>query len=202
MEEARKTRKTKASKLTRTINELLNAVSTRSANIELEEKIKNVKLAMNDVAIVNDEIIGLIPDDDKDTLEQQNRWYNDYDNRALMAIREARNLLEDKPDNRMSHIKLAKLEIPNFSGDYRNYMKWKSQFQRYTKQCDEEVKYDYLYRHSKGNAHKIVNGSQTYADAIAKLDKEFGDVNYTLKLLVDDIRAVNVVRRGDHLSFI
>ena len=74
MEEARKTRKTKASKLTRTINELLNAVSTRSANIELEEKIKNVKLAMNDVAIVNDEIIGLIPDDDKDTLEQQNRW--------------------------------------------------------------------------------------------------------------------------------
>ena len=71
MEELIKNRKTKAAKLTRVINELLNAVSTKSAIVELEEKISNVKIAMGDVASINDQIIDSLPDEDIEALERQ-----------------------------------------------------------------------------------------------------------------------------------
>ena len=145
-----------------------------------------------------------------DGVDTQMKWYEDYDQRSCKAIKEARDAikLREQAVNTGSrpiaqpHVKLAKLEMQYFSSDYRNYLKWKSQFERYTKHCDDEVKYDYLYNYTKGNAHRIVTGTQKYSDAMLKLDKEFRDVNYILKLLIDDIRALNVVRKGDTVSFV
>ena len=209
VEEQMKRRKTNASKVTRTINELLNAVKIVAAKDELIEKIEHVKSAIGSLGEVHDSIINLIPDEDKALVEEQFKWYNDYDLKATLAIKEARNLIESfHPTQKKQltaqldpHVKLAKLEIPKFASDYRNYLKWKSQFERYTRHCDDEVKYDYLYTNTQGAAHRIVTGTQKYQDAIFKL-KEFGDVNYTLKLLIDDIRALNLVKKGDHSSFI
>ena len=62
------------------------------------------------------------------------------------------------------------------------------------------MKYDYLYNYTKGGAHKIVSNTQMYTEAMLKLDKEFGDDNFILKLLIDDIRSLNDVKRGDYAS--
>ena len=88
------------------------------------------------------------------------KWYNEYDARTSCTIREAREYISDKypsPDKMPSaSIKLKELEIPKFEGDPKRFFKWKDIFERYTKGCNEQSKYDYLLTSTFGEPLRYV----------------------------------------------
>ena len=122
-----------------------------------------------------------------------------------MAINEARKMINEKTSKesnlRLMQPKIKKLEVPMFYSDHRYYHKWKEQFERYTKELDDEARYDYMFAYTKGEAHEIIRNKRSYKDAIKGLDKEFGNETFIMKLLIEDIRAMPGVKKGDYKSF-
>ena len=84
---------------------------------------------------------------------------------------------EDAPTTGAGFVKIQKLKIPVFESKPRKYLQWKETFNRYTVNLSQEVKYDYLLENTKGDAHDYVENSKTFENAIALLDKEFGNKN-------------------------
>ena len=207
MEDAKKHRTSKARIVTRRMNEVLNGIKSISLPGELNEKIHTLKNTMEELGKLQDEVILLIDESDQTTLETEENWYYEYDRKVNTAIKQGMIYIKDntKPPDvnpvTQSYVKLRKLEVPSFSSDRRNYLKWKVQFKRYTKHLDVETKYDYLFNYTKGDAHLIVCSKQNYPDAIGNLDKEFGNTHLIMKLLIDDIRNLHVVKKGDHKTF-
>ena len=63
------------------------------------------------------------------------------------------------------------------------------------------MKYDYMLNHTKGDVHRMIENKTNLRDAEATLDKEYGNVNFIMKLLIDDIRSLGIVKRNDSKSF-
>ena len=64
-----------------------------------------------------------------------------------------------------------------------------------------EVKYDYLLSATKGKSNDLVANRSTYREAMGNLDKEFGNIHMIMGLLIDDVRSLSVVRKGDFKGF-
>ena len=103
--------------------------------------------------------------------------------------------------NVIPNIRIQKLQVPKFDNSPTSYFKWKLTFERYMKQFDDETKYDYLYSYTEGISHEYVMNKSNYKDAIAILDEKFGNKHIILKSLLDEIRYLPVVKRGDYKTF-
>ena len=60
MQDCKKNRTLKARKLTRRTNELLNAVKIDAVKNDIEETIRTLKFAMDELGAVQDELLSLI----------------------------------------------------------------------------------------------------------------------------------------------
>ena len=83
---------------------------------EILEKIEKVKTTMDELGGIHDEIIDLLADEDAGAIEEQNKWYKEYDKKTSLAIKEARNAIEQREPTpaiarplAQAHVKLAKL---------------------------------------------------------------------------------------------
>ena len=210
--EAAKTERTKKARLvTRRMNEMLNCLKTEPLVTEVKEKIDTLKYAIGELGDIQDEVMSHIHDEDAQGIQDEETWYFNYDSKVNVAIKEGltyvnlntKTINTETVENVHTSMrgKLKKLEVPVFTSDHRNYYKWKEQFERYTRTLDDETRYDYLYTYTKGEAHEIIRNKQVYSEAIKGLDKEFGNTTYTMKLLIDDVRSMQMVRKGDHRAF-
>ena len=137
-----------------------NAVKGETQKRVIEDKMQNVKYAMEELGTLQDDVVSFIGDGDEDKhlLDTEEKWYYNYDKKANEAIKLANMYLEQSfPENRppsQSYVKLQRLEIPKFKSDPKNFHKCKGMFERYTKECGDEEKYDYsilpITRTSKG----------------------------------------------------
>ena len=151
MEDIKKRRANIAKKVTRRINELLNGVKNVIEKEDIVEKINNVKYAVEELGVVQDELIGSIDDDAN--VDEETEWYDGYDVKANLAIKEGRRYLVCKETSVAAlkqPIKLQKLEIPKFHSDTKSYFRWKEKFERFTAHFDLDSKYDYLFASTMG----------------------------------------------------
>ena len=206
----RKARTSKARMVTRKTNELSNAIKLEVHSVEINEKIRSLKFTMGELGELHDAVIENIPEGENNETEvaHDDEWYYRYDVMVDNVIKDANEYVIRKetpiPANEIpisTGVKLKKLEIPIFNSDHREYFKWKEMFERYTRKLDELTRYDYLFNHTKGESHGIIRGKQNYKEAIDGLDREFGNKTYAMKLLIDDIRRLGLVRKGDHKTF-
>ena len=111
---------------TRRINELLNGVKNVIEKEDRVEKINKVKYAVEELGVVQDELIGIIDDDA--TVAEETEWYDGYDVKANLAIKDGRRYLVYKEASAAAlkqPIKLQKLEIPKFHSDTKTFFRWK-----------------------------------------------------------------------------
>ena len=163
---------------------------------------------MDELGKLQDNVMEYVEDGTKE-FENEESWYDNYDTKVNMAIREAKEYMDRQytPPVRMFHgdmahmAKLKKLEIPTFRSEHREYFIWKKMFERYTEQLDDITKYDYLFTYTDGESNTLIKGKETYDSAIQILDREYGNKNYTMKLLIDDIRRLSIVRKGGYKAF-
>ena len=99
------------------------------------------------------------------------------------------------------YFKLQRLEVPKFHSEPKQYHKWKATFDRFTKECDDNAKYDYLLACTVGDTQHYVENRSNFTDAMIKLDEKYGNVHTMIGLLIDEIKSLPVVRKGDYKSF-
>ena len=190
---------------TRRINELSGAAKCDAHPNELKEKIQRVKEAMENLGLAFDGYIALLDgENEKDSIELAEKWYYEYDYRANCTIAHTNRLINPTTDIEKKtelNIKLEKLKLPVFNSCAKSYFRWKSTFERYIKHLDSQTKYEYLFSHTTGKAHEYVANNSDYRQAIAILDEKFGNKHVILKLLLDDIRRLQFVKRGDFVAF-
>ena len=63
------------------------------------------------------------------------------------------------------------------------------------------MKYDYLLNYTSGDSHKLIQNKRTFVDAEQCLEREYGNTNYVMKLLIDDIRKLKIVKKNDFKAF-
>ena len=182
MEEIKKRRTIHARRLTRKTNELYNAIKGEVHIIDIREKIGALKYCIEELGGVHDEYIENVDPEEKDTLAAEEKWYTKYDVATNDAIKSARDYIElteatNETTEKCKHVRLKKLEIPKFEGDPKDYYKWKSIYERYTKEYDDETKYDYLLNSMMGEARRYVENKATYDEAIIRLDEKYGNMN-------------------------
>ena len=204
MEDAKKSRATKARFVTRRVNEVNNGIKTVAEKDDIIEKIENLKVAMNELGRIHDEYMGYF-EDDPENLQKELKWYDEYDLKSNHAIKEGRRYIagiepwvDAKPP---VLVKLKKLEIPKFNADSKSFFKWKEKFERFTWHLDNDSKYDYLFVSTTGKAHHYVANKSNYDEAMDKLQEQYGNVHTILGTLIDEIKALSVVRKGDFRSF-
>ena len=204
MEDAKKERTSKARTLSRRIRELSNIIKSDGSIVEVEEKMAAVKYSFEQLGDLQDMVMEYLEDDVEGTA-QNVKWYDAYDEKVNWVILSARRYIEGNEktakDKDTIPVKLAKLKLPVFEGDHKNYLKWKETFERYTKDLTDDIKYDYLVSSTKGKGNEIVLSKKTYEEAISRLDKEFGDKLLIMSLLIEELRAVSIVRKGDFKAF-
>ena len=210
MDAAKKSRTNCARKLTRKSNELSNAIRGRSHISEIQEKIGTLKYCMEELGTVHDEYMGHfdVADEEVQTqIQKEDRWYMNYDMATNEVIKEARDYIDYvKAAHKTEHedakqVKLKKIEVPTFSGHAKDYYKWKSIFERYMKNRDDKTKYDYLLTSTTGEAKTYVENKATYAEAILRLDEKYGNIHVIMGILINDVKSLQIVRKGDFKSF-
>ena len=200
METAKRDRINKARTLTCCIKELYNVLKNGSSIIEVNEKISAVKYTFKELGDLQDNLISLIEDEDVETIDQNTAWYDNYDEKVNQSIiAHAREYIQHRETRTMNEVpvKLVRLTVPVFESDHKKYLKWKETFERYTNSLTEEVKYDYLLSCTKGKSNELVSNKKGYWEVLASLDKEFGNKLLIMGLLIDDLKSVPVVKRGD-----
>ena len=92
MDEVKKRRSSKAGTITRRVRELQNLIDIAADKLEITDKINNVKYAMDELGIVQDEyaLLAEAEEDNAKLLATIEKWYDEYDKTASRAIREAR----------------------------------------------------------------------------------------------------------------
>ena len=96
MEEATSDKTIRARMVTRRTNELSNGIDDELDNVEVEEKIRNLKYAMEDLGRAFDVYSGLLTDDK--ALEDATKWYKEYDTRSNSVIKRARLYMNESND--------------------------------------------------------------------------------------------------------
>ena len=203
MGDIKKRRTNIAKKVTRRINELLNGVKNVIEKEDIVDKINNEKYAVVELGVVQDELIGSIDDDAN--VDEQTEWYDGFDVKANLAIKEDRRYLVYKETSVAAlkqPIKLQKLEIPKFHSDTKSFFRWKEKFERYTAHLDPDSKYDYLFTSTTGDAYHYVENKNNYKEAMEKLEDYYGNVHTILGILIDEIKALPIVRNRDFKSFV
>ena len=160
-----------------------------------------MKIAIEDLGEVHDTLI-LEIGDEQTVLEEAEKWYYGYVDRADVVLRHARKSM--KSDVELvtpSSVKIKKLEVPKFNSSHKSYFKWKSTFERYTSGLDAAIKYDYLLSCTQGGSNEYVNNKSTYSEAISKLDNVFGNVHEIIRILLDEIRRIPPVKEFDFKAF-
>lgn len=202
MDELKKRRSSKAGTVTRRIRELNNVVSMKADKLEVNDRINNLKYALDELGIIQDEYMNLNASENPQIISEADKWYYEYDMRASKAIREAREYNYARERESEDHrFKLQKLEIPKFKSDMKTFFKWRSIFERLTRKCSDETKYDYLLNSTEGESRRYVENRNTYDDAMEKLNEKYGNVHTIIGLLIDEIKKLNMVKRGDFVSF-
>ena len=210
MEEAKKTRATAARKVTRKSNELCNALRSGSHISEIQEKIGTLKYCMEELGTAHDECMGHFDyADDANTaeIEKEEKWYTNYDLKTNDTVEKAREYInsvktEEKEKNEEAkQVKLKEIEVPQFSGHAKDYYKWKSLFERYMKNRNDETKYDYLLTSTMGEAKTYVENKTTYVEAMTRLDEKYGNIHIIMGILINDVKSIQLVRKGDFKSF-
>ena len=207
MEDVKKRRTAQAKLVTRRVTTLLNGINCEVPKDEIEEKINNLKSAVGQLGLIQDEIMVLLDgEDDRTVVETQENWYNSYNKKVIFAIKEAKSYIlrispPTAPSLPAAHIKLKRLEIPKFDSDPKKFMKWKEIFERFTKGLDETTKYDYLLNCTLGEAQNYVSNRNDYDAAMAKLNEKYGNVHTLIGQLIDEIKMLPVTRKGDFKSF-
>ena len=203
MEDVKKERANKARTLTRRIKELYNAINNRSSVVEVAEKISTVKFTFEELGDIQDKLLEILGEGDADAYDTNIKWYDAYDVKVNKEVSRGRGYIQDieKSSKNEPAVKLSKLSIPVFESDPKKYLKWKNTFERYTNTLNSEVKSDYLLSSTKGKSNDLVFNRSTYHEAIEILDKEFGNKHLIMGLLIDDLKSLPMVRRGDFRAF-
>ena len=226
----KKNRASKARTFTRRLNELKVAVSVSASIHEVEYSIKQVKWTYEELGRLQDELLDDVAEDTIDYMEAIT-WYEKYVTEFNVVVTGARKYVDDQEIKRAREyvnplrdlmpvlektnsdvksrvtssfpnpVKIKKLSIPVFESQPKKYLKWKSTFERYTKELEDDLKYDYLLENTKGRAHDMVSNQSVYSDAIGKLDKEFGNKHIIINLLIEDIKRVPYVKKNDFIGF-
>ena len=146
----------------------------------------------------------MVDAENKAALETADMWYQGYDERTNTAIKRAgitSGITSSSLSEKHTMVKIQKLQLPKFESSHKLYFKWKATFERYTKDFDYDTKYDYLYSYTEGKAHEYVSTKSTYQDAMNKLEEKYGNKHTIMKLLLDDIRSLKVVKIGYFTGF-
>ena len=205
MEDAKKNRSNAARKVTRKSNELLTAIKGEVHKNEVQEKIDSLKECMDELGIEHDKLMEYIVETDTDAITEEEKWYTVYDAKTNETVKKAREYIEKNADATRSqpvtHVKLKKLELPKFNGDPKEYHKWKGIYDRFTNECDDETKYDYLLSSTTGEARRYVENKANFTEAIQRLDEKYGNIHTIMGVLIDEIKSLHTVRRGDFRAF-
>ena len=166
---------------------------------------------MEELGTSHDEYIELFdPGTEPATFATEETWYTEYDAKTNDIIKQAREHIlgiesTTKTDavktDAGKYVRLKKLEVPKFSGDCKDYYKWKSIYERFTKDYDHETKYDYLLTSTSGEARRYVENKRTYAEAITRLDEKYGNIHVIMAILINEVKSLQVVRRNDFRGF-
>ena len=95
-ETAKKQRSIKARRVTRRVNELLNGIKTSIAKAEITEKINNVKYVVDELGELQDDYMGYLDTNNTELLNAEQVWYDEYDLKANLAIKEARKYISER----------------------------------------------------------------------------------------------------------
>ena len=204
LEKTKKARSSIARTLTRRTNELRHLVQNGVAATDVEEKISQVKGSMEDLGLVHDEVMNSMDESDEANLTTQGTWYDNYVTTVSQGIALARQYVETEKGlsrTRDPSVKIQRLKIPVFDSKPRKYLKWRNTFERYTRGVSDEIRYDYLLESTTGKAHNYVENRTSYDEALSKLNDEFGNKNVIMSLLIDDLRSVPTVKKGDFRAF-
>ena len=79
--------------MTRKMNEMLNLITTRSDGKDVSDKINDMKHAMEELGVIQDELMSLVDEGKGEELEEYTKWYNSYVRKTNLAIKEARDYL-------------------------------------------------------------------------------------------------------------
>ena len=132
MDETKKKRTNQARKVTRKVNEIGTAIKGKIHVSEIKEKISTLKYCMEDLGTLHDEYMDLLDDQTQhDVLAAEEKWFTGYDAKTNQAIKEARDYIlhiesGTNGGEKSKSVKLKKLEVPKFSGDSKDYYKWKN----------------------------------------------------------------------------
>ena len=128
---------------------------------------------MDDLGKEHDNVMQHIAETEIDAIAEEEKWYTAYDAKTNEAVKQARKYIDDEDTTKLQpvkHVKLKKLELPKFNGDPKDYYKWKGIYDRFTNECDEETKYDYLLSSTTGEARRYVENKANFTEAIEQLD--------------------------------
>ena len=213
MDDVKKKRAGKARVLTRRTKELLNSTKLKLHEVEIVDKINNLKYAISELGTIQDDVMSLLEEqydgdagDEKDkNIKEEEEWYDAYDKQTSLAIKEARQYIDEANKNVQASTKVSakvkKLEVPTFKSDPKEYHKWKETFLRFTNNFEDSSRYDYLYNYTEGEAHRYVSNRRGFADAIQILDEKFGNVHDIMGILIDEIKSLSVVNKNDVNGF-
>ena len=173
------------------------SLATEIGEIDITEKISRLKDAMEVLGIEQDKVMNLTDENDAEAVTNEGDWYFKYEQRVNDMIAAGRKKISSTHLPAM--VKLKKLELPKFDSSYKEFHKWK--FERYTRDFEDEVKYDYLYSYTTGQAHELVMNKHNFIEAMHGLDDKFGNVHTIMRLLLHDIRSLPVVKDGYFKEF-
>ena len=100
------------------------------------------------------------------------------------------------PRSSSSHVhKLAKMDPPKFSGDIRDFARFKSDFERIVmKEYDDETHQVYTMKSKclEGDARNLVKNLQTLDDIWERLKDKYGDTNDIIDSVIREIEEVRI----------
>ena len=151
-------RSNKARTLTRCMKELCNVLENGSSVIEVKEKMSAVKYTSEKLGDLQDNLMGLIEEEDVETGAQNIAWYDNYDEKDNQSIARAREYIQHRVTRTKNEfpVKLTKLTVPVFESDHKKYLRWKETFERYTNSLTDDVKSDYFLSCTKGKSNELV----------------------------------------------
>ena len=154
------------------------------------------------------ELIDLL---DTETAESEMKWakhilsiYVDV-NRNIMTYYDKIQETEEKWVKKTTGLKLEPMRMPQFSREIRDYLRFKSDFQRQVipvMSTSDSATYALMSCSDKGSQRIVKNIDDNLDEMWKRLDENYGQPSKLADIIMHEIKKLRVVKEGDDKKFV
>ena len=190
--------------------EHIDANLKRDANVILQNQIiADMKDAKSHLEKCKEAHLVYISYNKDATLEEENKWiediqnmYEKYNDKLFTYLKQTSEI--EYKEKRKMFTKLENIKMPSFSGNIREYAKYKADFKSQVEcRVESPETLAYVLRSSlKGEALYLVESIEDVASIWKRLDERFGNPSLLIDAIMNEIRSIGHVKEGNSKEFI